>query len=166
MPFSKTKDIFRQSRLPEWQANILPLSAPDHPDLRIERAEDNGVDVTEINCRAYGFSQETAHASLLQTSFSGKAHSLMWPLPETVQWRRRLWLPSATAFILRCRNCAEKQGNGYGHAVVRHALQKAYEATGLTRTILHATQAGCSLYERLGYRPAAHFTCYAPRPTR
>jgi ribosomal protein S18 acetylase RimI-like enzyme len=46
---------------------------------------------------------------------------------------------------------------GYGEAVVRYALQAAHVATGIRRTVLHATQAGYQLYLRLGYHPTGKF---------
>jgi GNAT superfamily N-acetyltransferase len=146
--------------------NILPLAAPGHPDLRIERAEDNGVTVTDTNCLAYGFPVETGRASLLQPSFWRGAFSYVAFIRDR---------PVATATVIVQRECLylalvatvpEAQGKGYGQAVVRHSLQRAHEATGLTRTILHATQAGYSLYDGLGYRATAHLTGYAPRPTQ
>ena len=146
--------------------NILPLAAPGHPDLRIERAEDNGVTVTDINCLAYGLAVETGRASLLRKSFWQNAFSYVAFIGDR---------PVATATVIVQRECLylalvatvpEAQGKGYGQAVVRHAMQRAHEATGLTRTILHATQAGYPLYDGLGYRSAAHFTGYAPRPTQ
>jgi GNAT superfamily N-acetyltransferase len=51
---------------------------------------------------------------------------------------------------------------GYGEAVVRHALQRAHEATGIRRTVLHATEAGYPLYLRLGYNPTVKFMGYMP----
>ena len=57
------------------------------------------------------------------------------------------------------------QGKGYGQMVLAHSLRKAHQATGLTRTILHSTQAGWPLYDRLGYRSVARLTCYAPAST-
>jgi hypothetical protein len=51
----------------------------------------------------------------------------------------------------------EARCKGYGEAVVRHALQTAYEATGISRTVLHATEAGYPLYLRLGYSPTVKF---------
>jgi GNAT superfamily N-acetyltransferase len=146
--------------------NILPLEAPGHPDLRIERAEDNGVTVTDINCLAYGLAVETGRASLLQPSFwQGAFPDVAFSGDRAV----------ATVTVIVQRECLylalvatlpEAQGKGYGQAVVSHSLQRAHEATGLTRTILHATQAGYPLYDGLGYRATAHFTGYAPRPTQ
>lgn len=40
---------------------------------------------------------------------------------------------------------------------VRHALQTAYEASGIRRTVLHATEPGYPLYLGLGYHPTAKF---------
>jgi hypothetical protein len=40
---------------------------------------------------------------------------------------------------------------------VRQALQAAHEATGIRRTVLHATEAGYPVYLRLGYHPTGKF---------
>src|SRR5262249_37449751 len=53
-----------------------------------------------------------------------------------------------------------EQRKGYGEAVVRHALQSAYEATGLSRTILHASDAGMPVYRRVGYHKTASILAY------
>lgn len=49
----------------------------------------------------------------------------------------------------------------YADAVMRKSLESAREATGLTRTVLHATPAGQPVYEAMGYRAVAGFTWYA-----
>jgi GNAT superfamily N-acetyltransferase len=146
--------------------NILPLAAPGHPDLRIERAEDNGVSVTDINCLAYGFAVETGRASLLQPSFWQSAFSYVAFIGDRPVATATVIVQSECLYLALVATVPEAQGKGYGQAVVRHSLQRAHEATGLTRTILHATQAGYSLYDGLGYRATAHFTGYAPRPTQ
>jgi GNAT superfamily N-acetyltransferase len=74
--------------------------------------------------------------------------------------------PVATATAIINDNCIflflvatlpEARRKGYGEAVVRHALQTAHEATGITRTVLHATDAGYPVYLRIGYHPTAKF---------
>ena len=57
----------------------------------------------------------------------------------------------------------DARGKGYAQTIVRHSLQRAHEATGFTRTLLHATNAGYPVYGRLGYRAAAQFTSDLPR---
>jgi hypothetical protein len=39
----------------------------------------------------------------------------------------------------------------------KYALQTAHEATGIRRTVLHATESGYPIYLRLGYRPTVKF---------
>jgi len=52
---------------------------------------------------------------------------------------------------------------GYAETVMRHSLAQAHAATGLTRTVLHATDIGLPVYRKMGYRPVTLFTMYAPR---
>ena len=146
--------------------NILPLTAPDHPDLRIERAEDDGLTVTDINCLAYGFALETGRGSLLRTSFWQGAFPYVAFRGERAVATATVIVQRECLYLAHVATVPEAQEKGYAHAVVRHALQRAHESTGLRRTILHSTQAGYSLYDGLGYHASAHFTCYAPRPTQ
>lgn len=55
----------------------------------------------------------------------------------------------------------DQQKKGYAEAVMRHSLAGAREATGLERTVLHATPAGRPLYLDMGYRPVAEFLGFA-----
>jgi GNAT superfamily N-acetyltransferase len=56
-------------------------------------------------------------------------------------------------FLFLVATAPDARRKGYGEAVVRHALQKAHEATGIRRTVLHATEPGYPIYLRLGYHP-------------
>jgi hypothetical protein len=46
--------------------------------------------------------------------------------------------------------------------VIRKCLEDAGNATGLERTVLHATNDGQPVYLRMGYRCVAKFPCYSP----
>ncbi len=52
------------------------------------------------------------------------------------------------------------QKKGYAEALMRASLEAAASATGLTRTVLHATEAGRPVYTRMGYQPTSTFTCF------
>jgi len=54
------------------------------------------------------------------------------------------------------------QRRGYAEAVMRHSLKQAARATGLSRTVLHASDAGFPIYLRIGYRVTSKFTVYMP----
>jgi GNAT superfamily N-acetyltransferase len=61
----------------------------------------------------------------------------------------------ATALTYRRRGLAE--------LVMRRSLEAARQATGLTRTALHATADGYPVYLRMGYRPVETFALFVPR---
>ena len=61
----------------------------------------------------------------------------------------------ATALAHRRRGLAE--------LVMRRSLEDATRATGITRTVLHATADGYPVYLRMGYRPVDEFSLYVPR---
>ncbi len=53
--------------------------------------------------------------------------------------------------------------NGYAEAVMRHSLEEAAWSTGLSRTVLHATELGYPVYRAMGYRQVAFFHVYFPQ---
>jgi ribosomal protein S18 acetylase RimI-like enzyme len=55
----------------------------------------------------------------------------------------------------------EHQRQGYGEAVMRHALADAQAQYGVERSILQSTPAGYRLYERMGYRTVTQVAVYA-----
>jgi len=54
----------------------------------------------------------------------------------------------------------EARRKGYGEALMRAALQMSRGRTGTDRTILQSTEAGYSLYRRMGFRDVTRFTVY------
>ena len=53
--------------------------------------------------------------------------------------------------------------NGYAEAVMRHSLEEAAWSTGLSRTVLHATELGYPIYRAMGFRQVAFFHVYFPQ---
>jgi GNAT superfamily N-acetyltransferase len=144
-------------------SDILPLKTLGHHSLRFVRIEDDATILAfaEINCSSYSLPATTAFSLI-------KEHSL---------WKEQAYgflayegdKPVATAtaivndgciFLFLVATLPEAQRKGYGEAVVRHALQAAHQATGIRRTILHATDAGAPIYLRLGYHPTVKFMGY------
>jgi len=54
------------------------------------------------------------------------------------------------------------RGRGFAELVIRRCLEDARDATGLERTVLHATGDGQPVYQRMGYRCVVRFPFYAP----
>ncbi len=49
---------------------------------------------------------------------------------------------------------------GFGEAVMRAAIEQVQQTTGIQRIVLQSTEAGYSLYRRMGFRDATRFSIY------
>ena len=149
----------------DMAGNILPVKTPMHPSLRIERGTDDAKlkAYADVNSEAYGFPLEWARTGLLGSTlwkevaytFLGYEYSIPVSAASVVVNDGSLYLA-----LVATRPSAQRKG--YAEAMVRHALQAAYEATGLKRTILHATDAGFPVYRRVGYQRTATLMAYKP----
>ena len=142
---------------------IFPLTDTLHPLLRIERVTtaEPLLSYADINCEAYGFPIESGR--------SGLAGSGLWkdPFYTYIGYEGSRPVSCASAvindgiiFLALVATRPEAQKKGYAEAVVRHALQAAHEASGLTRSILHASGAGFPVYRRLGYQQTCSILAY------
>jgi GNAT superfamily N-acetyltransferase len=52
---------------------------------------------------------------------------------------------------------------GFAEICMKRSLDLASAASGLKRTVLHASDAGRPVYERMGYRAVAGYTAYMPQ---
>jgi GNAT superfamily N-acetyltransferase len=139
---------------------ILPMDAPGHSALRFVRISDESTiqAFAELNCVAYNVPIETSR-SLVKEHSLWHEHAFGF-----VAYEGDTPVSTATAiinedclFLFLVATAPDARRKGFGEAVVRHALQTAYEATGIRRTVLHATEAGYPLYLRLGYHPTGKF---------
>jgi GNAT superfamily N-acetyltransferase len=140
--------------------DILPIEAPGHRALRFERILDDATiqDFAQINCISYDVPVETS-LSLVKEHTLWHEHAYGF-----VAYEGDRPVSTATAiinegclFLFLVATMPEARCKGYGEAVVRHSLQTAHKATGISRTVLHATEAGYPLYLRLGYQPTVKF---------
>jgi GNAT superfamily N-acetyltransferase len=133
------------------------------PELEYRRVSDQETRnlISDINSVAYGFPVEHGREAFA-------AHQI-WQPGNHAYIGYRAGQPvavSATAvldgylYIGFVATRPELQRNGYAEAVMRHSLAEAARATGLQRSLLHATDAGRPVYLRMGYRDTARFIGY------
>ncbi len=145
--------------------DILPLDEPLHPTLRFERISDDATitDFVDMNCISYNIPIE-AGRSIVQEHTLWHRHAFGFVAYEGEK-------PVATATAIVRDGCLllflvatmpEARRKGYADAVIRRALNTAYKATGIRRTVLHATDMGYPVYLRLGYYPTGRFMGYLP----
>ncbi len=140
--------------------NIFPLAAPGHPALRFKRILDEETiqDFAELNCISYGVPVETARSLVKEHSFWHQhAYGFVGYEGEKAVSTATAIINESCLFLFLVATAPEARRKGYGEAVVRLALQTAYEKTGINRTVLHATEAGYPVYLRLGYYPTVKF---------
>jgi GNAT superfamily N-acetyltransferase len=140
--------------------DILPMEAPGHPALRFVRISDDSTirAFAELNCVSYGVPIETS-LSLVKEHTLWHKHACGF-----VAYQGDMPVSTATAiinegclFLFLVATAPDARRKGYGEAVVRHALQKAHQATGIRRSVLNATAPGYPVYLRLGYHPTVKF---------
>jgi GNAT superfamily N-acetyltransferase len=143
--------------------DILPIPEPSHPSLRFVRVstEEELMAYADLNSRAYGMPLEFGR--------DGLGGSTLWKSGMYAYIGLENGVPVSAAATVRNNGCLflalvatvpEAQRKGYADATVRKALFEGAKATGLTRTVLHATMAGAPVYERIGYRRVATIRFY------
>ncbi|HYI93294.1 MAG TPA: GNAT family N-acetyltransferase [Bryobacteraceae bacterium] len=141
------------------ECSIEPVAAAAQ-DVRPLSGTSGALLVGELNCLAYGMPLEWAEQTQWASFFGSDVFS--YALYESDQ-------PASTATVFITDNCLNVvcvatapafQRKGYAEAVMRHGLNEAMRATGLRHSVLHASEAGRPLYERMGYRTVAKFTAW------
>jgi GNAT superfamily N-acetyltransferase len=143
-------------------AELLPSLSQGPPELRIERASDRGDIVTDLNSTAYGLPLEFGRESLLLPQFWQNAFPYVGYVGDRPVSTATTIIHGDILYLALVATAPDARRKGYAEAVIRHSLQKAHDATGLTRTALHATDAGAPVYKRLGYNAVANFSWYMP----
>lgn len=135
------------------------------PELEFRRVQDRSTRfaLADINSESYGIPLELGRCM---------ADEVFWKSPEMFGYVAYLGnRPVAVAGAYPVKGCRyvafvatvpDQRRKGYAEAVMRHALEECRRATGLTRTTLHATEAGRPVYEKMGYRTAGHFLVFMP----
>jgi hypothetical protein len=140
---------------------MFPLHTAVPSTLRLERVTNHAMlqEYIDINCDAYGLPL-AAGESALDPEIWLNAYSYLGYEGDRAVTAASAIVNEGCLFLALVATRAEARGKGYAEAVVRQALQAGHEATGLTRTILHATDAGFPVYKRVGYYKTASILAY------
>lgn len=134
--------------------NTVPELAPSHPDLTFVRVEteEHLRAYADINCEAYSMPLEWGRAAFSGSAFWTKeAHAYLGLSDGVPVSAAAVVEMNGRLFLALVATRPEMQGLGFGEATVRKALYGGRKATGIGRSVLHATEAGRPVYERIGY---------------
>jgi hypothetical protein len=155
-------------------APLLPLTGmyaqqigepPATPTLRLTVPADDAscATVVDLNAAAYGMDLESSKPLLGRAGF-WKGHFPVVGFADGA--------PASTAAVLMVEGiryvalvatAPGQQRRGYADAAMRLALQLAADVHGQKPTVLHATEAGRPVYERMGYTAISTHTAYGPK---
>jgi len=140
-------------------AEPFPITATCPTNLKIERVNDFRI-LTELNCRAYDVPVEAAKTSTLSEELAQHAFIYLGYEESRPVCTAAVIVQQDVLYLALVATDEKARNKGYGGAIVRHALQQAHEATGLTQAALHATTAGEPVYAKIGFQPVAEFRWY------
>jgi hypothetical protein len=147
--------------------NLAPPRRPAPPRLAIRSVESlaSCTPVADLNTAAYHMPIEWGREAFARQEMFGTG---VW---ADVGYLDEVAVSTATAaviderlYVMLVATAADHMNRGYAEAVIRHSLARATAATGLRRTVLHATPAGEPLYTSMGYRATSRFTMYLAAP--
>lgn len=133
------------------------------PPIRLRRINDEQtrVELADLNADAYGVPRDWGRQAL--------ASPALWRAPLFGTLAYMEGEPASGAFVVPIDKALyvawvatskTHRRKGLAELVIRACLNDAQEATGIKRTVLHATDEGFPVYQRIGYRPVVKFPLY------
>lgn len=143
--------------------DTLAIAEPTHPALRFVRVrtEEHRRAFGEINGLANGITAEAGRAGLDMTARGDERYCYLGLEGDTPVSAAATLANAGSLYLAMAATLPGRERRGYGEATTRKALYEGARATGLTRTVLHATDAGFPVYRRIGYRQVANMNFYA-----
>jgi hypothetical protein len=144
-------------------ADMLPTYEPVHSDLAFVRVQtdEQVAAYAEVNARAYNLPVDDVQDGMLPSSiWSKKAWSFLGMKNGRPVSAASAIESEGCLFLALVATLPSEERHGYGEATCRKALYEAWKATGLTRSVLHATMAGAPVYERIGYHRTSPIRFY------
>lgn len=143
--------------------DLAPPRRASPPALAMRSADGMASyrELSDLNMAAYGMPLEWGHEAFARDDLFGRD---VWPDVGYVDGApvstSTTALVDGRLYVMMVASDAAHRNRGYAEAVMRRSLARAQAATGIRRTVLHATPAGKPLYAAMGYRVTGQFTMY------
>ncbi len=154
------------ARIVGMERDLEELDVPVLPDLELRRIATpiEHQALADINTDAYGICSEAeGRAAMMPLSFWRNGFAFVGFHGGQPVTTATVIPKNDVLYLMFVATRAEHRRRGFADACIKQALDSAWKATGLSRTALHASEAGAGVYARIGYRPTAHLTCLAMR---
>lgn len=140
--------------------------------LTVPDDEAGAAALFEVNALAYGMPGEAGDEPFLNAEFWRQHVPVLGKVGGQACCCASVMMVDGCRYVALVATVPAKQRRGYADAAMRLALQVAAERHGEAPSVLHATEAGRPVYERLGYEAIAthiafmeaRFAAPAPAP--
>lgn len=123
--------------------------------------DDHGCSaVVEINAAAYGMDLEAGKAVVGTQSFWKDHVPVLGLADDKPASCAAVMMVDGHRYVALVATDPGHQRRGYADAAMRRALELSAQAHGEQPTVLHATDAGRPVYERMGYSPISTHTIF------
>ena len=128
--------------------------------LRVPQDDAGCAAVVDLNGLAYRAPLEAAKPILGRRRFWQEHFPAVGTVDGAPVSCAAVLMVSGHRYVAMVATDPAQQRRGYAEAAMRHALQAAAEAHGELPSVLHATEAGRPLYERMGYATLSRHTFF------
>ncbi len=133
---------------------------PEGLALTVPQDESDCSALLDINSRAYGMDLDAAKAVLGRPDFWTGHVPVLGTVGHTPVSSAAVMMVDGYRYVALVATDPAQQRRGYADAAMRQALQLAGQAHGARPTVLHATDAGRPVYQRMGYTTIATHTVF------
>lgn len=135
---------------------ISPVARiPDDLQLTVPQDDAGCSALVDVNSVAYGMDLEAGKPLVGRRSFWNDHVPVLGMVGTTPACCAAVMMVDGYRYVALVATHPAQQRRGYGEAVMRHALEVAAQVHGERPTVLHATDAGRPIYERMGYATIA-----------
>lgn len=143
-------------------ADALTPSRASELEFRQALDPETRAMIVELNSRAYDMSMEEGAGPLSAARMWDDEFGVVGFLEGQPVTAAATMNVEGRRYVCWVATLPQFQRRGFAGAVMRRSLELAADKMGPVRTVLHATEAGRPVYERMGYRAVAGYTVYTP----
>lgn len=133
---------------------------PESLQLTMPEDDRGCAALLDMNSLAYGMDLEAGKDVLGKRSFWNGHYPVVGSAGGTVVSSAAVLMVDGYRYVALVATDPSQQRRGYAEATMRRALDLSAERHADRPTVLHATEAGRPIYERMGYEPISTHTVF------
>ncbi|MGH9746711.1 MAG: GNAT family N-acetyltransferase [Candidatus Acidiferrales bacterium] len=129
-------------------------------DVREVRGEKMAEEIARLNVICHGMPEDEIAPMTCAALWAAPNHGFLIYDGENAAAAGSVSFVNGASYVGWMATHAEYRGRGYAEAILRHMDAFMRAEYGVTESVLHATESGRPVYERVGYRLVDEFVGY------